>query len=167
MSERLLSAHETRGALSPACHVQKLSLQINVELIYGQEMYGRHPDERAVPPPQVQHAQRACAQGYEFRPGYARMEKEIPGKCMETLEKKGGALPKRQAECPGTEGINNYRRSPHSFPQKPWETEARPVGTKNDARSMPRQRRVRRFSPAGGKNHIFVTGEGIPAVLDH
>src|SRR5262245_57624738 len=42
----------------------------------------------------------------------------------------GGTLPKRQAECPGTEGSNNYRRSPQSFPQHPWETAARPVGTK-------------------------------------
>jgi hypothetical protein len=104
----------------------------------------------------VQHAQRAWAKGYEFRHGYARIEKEISGECMETLEKKGVMLPKSQAECPGTEGINNYRHSPHGFPQKMWATETRPVGTKDDARSMPQKRRVRRFSPAGGKNHIFV-----------
>jgi hypothetical protein len=97
------------------------------------------------------------AKGDEFRHEYARMEKEIPGKWMETFEKKGGALPKRQAECPGTEGSKNYRHSPHGFPQQPWETETRPVGTKHKARSMPRQRRVRKFSPAGGENHIFVT----------
>ena len=76
---------------------------------------------------------------------------------MKTLENKGVALPKRQAECPSIEGINNYKGSPHSFPQTTWETDARHVGTKNEARSVPRQRRVRRFSPAGGKNLVFVT----------
>src|SRR5262245_65757644 len=35
-SIRPFSVHQPRGALSPACHVQKLSLQINVELIYSQ-----------------------------------------------------------------------------------------------------------------------------------
>jgi hypothetical protein len=110
-----------------------------------------------VPPQQVEHAQRACAKGYEFRHGYARIEKQIRGEYMETIEKKGVTLLKSQAECPGTEGINNYRRSPHGFPQHTWETATRPGGTKDAARSMPRKRRVRRFSPAGGKNHFFVT----------
>src|SRR6516162_2837975 len=76
---------------------------------------------------------------------------------METAEKNGGALPKRQAGCPGPEGINNYRRSPHSFPQEAWAIEATHVGSQDEASSTPRKRRVRRFSPAGGKNNIIVT----------
>jgi hypothetical protein len=70
---------------------------------------------------------------------------------METAEKIGGALPKRQAGCPSTEGSNNYRRFPHGFPQEAWETEAEHVGRKAETSKMPRKRRVGRFSPAGGK----------------
>ena len=57
---------------------------------------------------------------YEFRPGYAGSEKPMEGESMATSEKNGGALPKRQAGCPGTEGLNNYRRFPHGFPQEAW-----------------------------------------------
>ena len=75
---------------------------------------------------------------------------------METFENKEVTLPKSQAECPSIEGINNYQHSPHSFPQTTWETETRHVRTKNGARSVPRQRRARQFSPEGGKNYVFV-----------
>ena len=68
---------------------QKLSLQINVELVGRREVFGRHADESVVPPQQVEHAQRAWAKGYEFRHGYARIERQIRGAYMETLEKKG------------------------------------------------------------------------------
>jgi hypothetical protein len=70
---------------------------------------------------------------------------------METSEKKGVALPTRQACCPGTAGGNNYRRFPHGFPQEAWKTETTPAGKKHAERSMSRKRRVRRFSPAEGK----------------
>jgi hypothetical protein len=126
------------------------------------EMSGRHADESAVLPPQGQHVQSACPQGDAFRPGYARREQEIPGKSTEPCEKKGGTLPKRQAECPGPEGSNNSRRSPHRFPQHPWETEARPVGTTHATSSMPRQRRVRRFSPADGTSPFLLPEKGCP-----
>jgi hypothetical protein len=41
---RPLSAHETRGAILPVCHAQKLSPAINVELVDGREVFGRHAD---------------------------------------------------------------------------------------------------------------------------
>jgi hypothetical protein len=59
----------------------------------------------------------APEEGYEFRYGYAKSEKQIEGEDMEPSENTGIALPKRQAKSSGTEGINNYRRSPHGFPQ--------------------------------------------------
>ena len=34
------STHETRGAISPVCYAQKLSPQINVELVGGLEVFG-------------------------------------------------------------------------------------------------------------------------------
>jgi hypothetical protein len=43
-SIRPLSTHETRGAIFPPCHAQKLSPQINVELVDGEEVFGRHAD---------------------------------------------------------------------------------------------------------------------------
>jgi hypothetical protein len=89
--------------------------------------------------------------GYEFRSGDARREKQIEGQSMETSEKKGVALPTRQACCPGTAGGNNYRRFPHGFPQEAWKTATTPAGRKHAERSMSRKRRVRRFSPAEGK----------------
>jgi hypothetical protein len=66
-------------------------------LIYGQEIYGRHADARAVPQQQVKHSQRSFAKGYEFRHRYARIEKEIRGGSVETLEEKRVTLPERQA----------------------------------------------------------------------
>jgi hypothetical protein len=91
-----------------------------------------------------------CAQGYEYRAGYARHEKQIEGQAMEPSEKKGVALPTRQACGPSPEGGNNYRRFPHGFPQEAWKTATPHVGRKHAERSMPRKRRVRRFSPAEG-----------------
>jgi hypothetical protein len=41
---RPLSAHEPRGAMLPAPRAQKLSLQINVELVGSQEVFGRYAD---------------------------------------------------------------------------------------------------------------------------
>jgi hypothetical protein len=41
---RPLSAHETRGAILPAEPAQKLSPEINVELVDGQEVFGRQAD---------------------------------------------------------------------------------------------------------------------------
>jgi hypothetical protein len=39
-SIRPLFTHETRGAISPVCYAQKLSPQINVELVGGLEVFG-------------------------------------------------------------------------------------------------------------------------------
>src|SRR5690348_2883712 len=58
----------------------------------------------------------SCAQGYACRHGDARGEKQRVGEEMNPPEKTGGALPKRQAGCPSTEGSNNSRHSPHGFP---------------------------------------------------
>src|SRR5215831_14665376 len=71
---------------------------------------------------------RAQAKGCKFRESYARREKQIEGESMEIAEKKGGALPQRQASCTGLEGINNYRHIPHSFPQEAGKTEPTHVG---------------------------------------
>ena len=39
-----VSVHATRGVISSACHVQKLSPLINVELVGSEEVFGRHAD---------------------------------------------------------------------------------------------------------------------------
>jgi hypothetical protein len=54
-SIRPLSAHETRGAMLPASRAQKLSLQINVELVVGLEVFGQHTDRIASQPPLAAH----------------------------------------------------------------------------------------------------------------
>ena len=69
---------------------------------------------------------------------------------MEPSEKKGVALPTRQAGGPGTAGGNNYRRFPHGFPQEAWKTAPTPAERKHAERSMSRKRRMRGFSPAEG-----------------
>jgi DNA-binding transcriptional ArsR family regulator len=43
-SIRPFAAHETRGAILPALRAQKLSTEMNVELVVGQEVFGRHAD---------------------------------------------------------------------------------------------------------------------------
>jgi hypothetical protein len=43
-SIRPFCAHETRGAIVPGQRAQKLSTEMNVELVVGQEVFGRHAD---------------------------------------------------------------------------------------------------------------------------
>jgi hypothetical protein len=74
---------------------------------------------------------------------------------MGTLEQKGVTLPKsrQNAQTPQVAIITGALHT--VFPS----TRGKPRQGcgKDDARSMPRKRGVRRFSPAGGKNRIFVT----------
>jgi hypothetical protein len=50
-NNRPLSVHKTQGTIFPACPAQKLSTQINVELMDSQEVFGRHADGITSQPP--------------------------------------------------------------------------------------------------------------------
>src|SRR5215831_4778050 len=78
------------------------------------------------------------------------------GRVYGNRREKGGALPQRQASCPGIEGINNYRHFPHSFPQEAGKTATTHVGSTEAESSLPRTRWVRKFSPSGGAKPLFV-----------
>jgi hypothetical protein len=89
-SIRPLSVHKIRGAILPVRHAQKLSPQINVELVVCQEVFGQYADRMVSPPPVVgmDHHDRAYWE-WKRSGSIARMERLKAGPMHKKLDSPG------------------------------------------------------------------------------